>query len=186
MRSTYIHHLASLSLALLPTLVCANDSSAFVEQIVEHNSFQASEGRVAGFSTLSTGHMEDLERRVLPRFSSHDGKGTHSVVNQQGRRNRATVQAMGNGNITLQRQQGFSLASDITLMGQRNAIAVDQRGANLESDIRVIGGNKVIFHVQRGTGPSIHHQPLLYTGPQREVEVILDTPKGRLNKSVSN
>lgn len=186
MRSKYIHHLASLSLALLPTLVSASDSSAFVEQIIEHDSLQASEGRAAGLSTLSTGPMEELERRDLPRMSSHDGQGTHSVVNQQGRRNAVTVQAMGHGNVTLQRQQGFSLASDITLIGQRNAIAVDQRGADLESDIRVIGGNKVIFHVQRGTGPNIHHQPLLYTGPQREIDVILDTPKGRLNKSVSN
>lgn len=182
---TLTPYLASLGLALLPILVSADDRSVFVEQVVAKDSPQATERQIATFSTPGTG-PSDIERLDLPRLSGHDGQGTHSVATQQGRNNRISIQAVGSGNVTLQRQQGVGLVSDITLVGQRNAIAVDQRGANLDSDIRVLGGNKAIFHVQRGMGPSHHHQPLLYTGTQREAEVILDTPKGRLSKSLAN
>ncbi|WP_458525019.1 hypothetical protein [Onishia taeanensis] len=189
MQSTLTRYLAVTGLALLPTLAWAVDDSAYVSQVeVSGPISQGSERQVAAFSLPGTGRLSDiainrLNRAGLPEEAGH---GTHSIATQRGQYNRLSVTAIGNANATFQRQQGVGLSSDITLIGSRNAVAVDQQGARLDSDINVIGGNKVILHVQRGVGASVHHQPLLYTGAQREVEVILDTPKGRLTKTLSN
>ncbi|WP_136255242.1 hypothetical protein [Onishia niordana] len=189
MQSVLNYYLTALVFTLLPALASANDSSAFITQITESDSPpQENERQVASFSTPGTGQLGslDIDRLALSKASEHNSHGTLSIANQKGRDNRLSVVAVGRKNITLQQQQGIGNTSDITLEGQQNAISVDQRGNQLDSDIQVVGSNKVIFHFQRGTGQSYQQQPLIYTGSQREAQVILDTPKGRLTKSISN
>lgn len=189
MQSRTSYYLAALVFTFLPALASASDSSAFITQITRNDApEQANERQIANFSTPGTGQLGalDIDRLALSQVSASNQHGTLSVANQQGKDNRLSVVAMGRGNITLQQQQGVGNTSDIALAGQRNAISVDQRGNYLDSDIKVVGSNKVIFHFQRGTGQSGHQQPLLYTGNQREAQVILDTPKGRLTKTIAN
>ncbi|MGB8714245.1 MAG: hypothetical protein WCD50_14115 [Onishia taeanensis] len=188
MRSILSYYLTALVFTFLPALASASDSSAFITQVTSSDApAQENDRQVANFSTPGTGQLGslDIDRLALSHVSDNN-HGTLSVANQQGRDNRLSVVAMGRANITLQQQQGVGNTSDIALAGQRNAISVDQRGNYLDSDIQVVGSNKVIFHFQRGTGQSGHQQPLLYTGNQREAQVILDTPKGRLTKTIAN
>lgn len=193
MRSKLTAYLAALGIALSPIALSANDgpatalkqdSSIFVEQVNAHRSPGASDHQVDRIHT-SDFEFSSIDRLDFPHFYHYTGQVSHSIAIQQGKNNRIKVQSVGGGNVTLQRQKGVGLVSDITLIGRRNAIAVDQQGTDLASNIRVLGGNKVIFHVQRGPGHGSHQEPLLYTGTQREAELILDTPKGRLTKSMT-
>ncbi|WP_304525195.1 hypothetical protein [Halomonas sp. I5-271120] len=189
MRSILSYYLTALVFTFLPALASASDSSAFITQVTTSDAqAQDNDRQVANFSTPGTGQLGslDIDRLALSKVSEQNTHGTLSIANQQGRDNRLSVVAMGRANITLQQQQGVGNTSDIALAGQRNAISVDQRGNYLDSDIQVVGSNKVIFHFQRGTGQSGQQQPLLYTGNQREAQVILDTPKGRLTKTIAN
>ncbi|RAR64633.1 hypothetical protein BCL93_101458 [Onishia taeanensis] len=189
MQSILSYYLTALVFTFLPALASASDSSAFITQVTTSDApAQDNDRQVANFSTPGTGQLDSLniDRLALSKVSEQNTHGTLSIANQQGRDNRLSVVAMGRANITLQQQQGVGNTSDIALAGQRNAISVDQRGNYLDSDIQVVGSNKVIFHFQRGTGQSGQQQPLLYTGNQREAQVILDTPKGRLTKSLAN
>ncbi|SDG09458.1 hypothetical protein SAMN05216571_104234 [Onishia taeanensis] len=189
MRPILSYYLSALVFTFLPALASASDSSAFITQVTRSDAPAQENGRqVANFSTPGTGQLGslDIDRLALSNVSASSQHGTLSVTNQQGRNNRLSVVAIGKSNITLQHQQGVGNTSDIALAGQRNAISVDQRGNYLDSDIQVVGSNKVIFHFQRGNGQSGNQQPLLYTGNQREAQVILDTPKGRLTKTIAN
>lgn len=194
MRSKLTAYLAALAITLSPIAISANDgpatalkqdSSIFVEQVTAHRSPVASERQVDSIYTPNI-ELRSIDRLDFPRFYHYTGQLSHSIAIQQGKNNRINVQTLGGGNVTLQRQKGMGLVSDIRLIGRRNAIAVDQQGTDLASNIRVLGGNKVIFHVQRGPGLRSHQEPLFYTGTQREAELILDTPKGRLTKSMTN
>ena len=189
MRPILSYYLTALVFTFLPALASASDSSAFITQVSRSDVPPQENGRqVANFPTPGTGQLGslDIDRLALSQVSENNQHGTLSIANQRGRDNRLSVVATGRANITLQQQQGVGNTSDIALVGQRNAISVDQRGNYLDSDIQVVGSNKVIFHFQRGTGQRSSQQPLLYTGNKREAQVILDTPKGRLTKTLAN
>lgn len=177
-----------VSVSLIATNVSANDGSAFVEQVDSGKQQPLSaERQVATFSTPGDGAINNIDVENINRDDLLSPPGINrnvSVVIQRGERNRATVDTQGGRNATFQFQQGTELASQVNIFGTRNAIITDQKGNSLKSDIYVVGGNKSILHVQRGTGTSPSHTPLVYSGAEREFELILDTPRGRLTKAI--
>lgn len=188
MKSIFLNIFKALVVVFLATNVSANDGSAFVEQVSSEKQQPLSDDRqVATFSTPGGGSINSIDVENINRDDLLSPPGINrsvSVVIQRGERNRATVDTQGGRNATFQFQQGTELVSKVNLLGARNAIVTDQKGNSLKSDIYIVGGNKSILHVQRGTGTLPSHTPLIYSGAERESELILDTPRGRLTKTI--
>ena len=172
--------LGAVALSMTPR-ANATDASLFVQQVQSlqpaNNVALSSEG--SAVERISA-HQLDVLLPPLPQNRSNS-----SAQVQAGNRNVAAAVIAGGRNATLQVQIGNNLDSTIGIAGSRNRVAVDQRGVGLESDIEITGKNKAVLHIQRGHGSNPEHQPLTFEGSSREAVIVLDTPRGRLTKTVN-
>lgn len=159
------------------------DDTLFVQQV---QSIQASRqltiGQSIDGSSLDRVNARHLDTLLPPLAGTPDNR---SLQVQVGTRNQAAVAAVGGPNSTLQIQIGSRLESSIGIRGSRNRVAVDQRGSRLESDIDIKGNNKAVLHIQRGRTGTPEHQPITLHGSAREAMIVLDTPRGRLTRTVN-
>ena len=181
---------SALGLAVLilgSPLSLAADDSAFVRQIGEERRIPVDQARqIANFSSPGQGVINNIDTaRLNDALPSLPGAGkSSSEIVQRGTRNRAIVSIQGSNNATLQRQRGVALDSSVSVVGTGNAVLVDQKGANLDSEVGILGANKRIVHIQRGRGTNPDSSPLQLTGTKQETQLILETPKGRVTKTL--
>ena len=106
------------------------------------------------------------------------------AILQSGMLNTANQDVTGIGNAVIQNQTGTSLTSDVLVLGRDNGIAVDQEGTGFASDVVIAGENKLLVHIQRDAAPAVAATPILLQGDVAERTLVLDTPYGRLTKTL--